>query len=560
MSSPTHTALNPDHDSLGPDAAHSSPILLSTVEGPAPNESHQDLTPTADHGTFLQATSDQAADLSPVKPSPPLPEPQASPRSSPTNSEPEQASPDSRTPSLDPQELGVELYSQLPPALQRLLSPLFVEPFPDPFSVPTSYQPRLTSAFFREAFREEYNQYVESKPRDSLPSLFDLEMMAPHQAALKEPIDPAWVTSRLRAYGLFQEDESSMKRYPEVLQAAKAVINKPRDSFPHDEDIELFKAKLETYRNANEDTLLNQVLPFFFKETRWIPACRSEAKDSTVLRNVIIQEPEEHSTTDKSQADLEALARVAALEGSEERVSVSFFRSGMIEITNRDYSRTLPFFNDDALLDKDLNNLMAKDAHLINPRPDRAYGVNPKVITWPDGFILPTNVQLLMEIVRSCFHVFLILEGKSSGGKILEARNQVCRGGAIGINTERHLRKELGMPEKTGPDLETLMFSVVVTDQTLEVWVHWAEVLAPDPKHPEKHLPRPKYHMNCVFVNALAEAGALGRIRRVLHNIMDWGVGERLEKLAPVHEAIVEYADNRSFASGKERKRQKTAR
>ncbi|KAI4088328.1 MAG: hypothetical protein L6R37_008221, partial [Teloschistes peruensis] len=179
----TRTALNPDHDSrLGPDAAegHLSSRIHppnSIVEGPAPNESHQVPTRMADEGTSLQTTSDQAANSSLPKPSPPPPEPQSSPGSSHSHSEPEEISPDRRTPSTDPQQLGVELHSQLPPALQRLVSPLFVEPYSNPSSVPTSYQPRLTSAFFREAFREEYDQYIESKPKDSLPSLLDLEMM-----------------------------------------------------------------------------------------------------------------------------------------------------------------------------------------------------------------------------------------------------------------------------------------------------------------------------------------------------------------------------------------------
>ncbi|KAL8641991.1 MAG: hypothetical protein Q9228_001258 [Teloschistes exilis] len=207
-----------------------------------------------------------------------------------------------------------------------------------------AYQPRLTSAFFREAFTEEYDQYVESKSKDSLPSLSDMEMMASNQAALKEPVDPVWVASRLRAYGLLQEDKSAVKRYPKVLQAAKAVINKPRNSFPHDQDVELFKAKLETYRNANEDTLLNQLLPFFVKETRWIPACLSGTSERTTVQHVLIEQPAEHSMRNVSVADPEELTRAAGLTESEERVSVSFFCSGMIEITNRDYSRTLPVF------------------------------------------------------------------------------------------------------------------------------------------------------------------------------------------------------------------------
>ncbi|KAI4088098.1 MAG: hypothetical protein L6R37_008240 [Teloschistes peruensis] len=159
--------------------------------------------------------------------------------------------------------------------------------------------------------------------------------------------------------------ESAINRYPEVLQAANAVVDRPRDSFPLDQDVELFRAKLERYRDANEDTLLNQILPFFIKETRWVPTCRSRASEFPVLQRVLIEQSAENSINNESVADPEKLARVADLTESEE---------------------------------------------------------------------------------------------------------------------------QLGMLEKAGPDLNTFIFSVVLTDQIFEVWIHWAEVHDPDPKHPEKPL------------------------------------------------------------------------
>lgn len=84
---------------------------------------------------------------------------------------------------------------------------------------------------------------------------------------------------------------------------------------------------MEIYRNANDDTLLCRLLPFFVKETRWVPARYSGASKPTVLQYILIEQTAEHSISNESKAELEELAHVADLIGSEERQSVPFFRS-----------------------------------------------------------------------------------------------------------------------------------------------------------------------------------------------------------------------------------------
>ncbi|KAL8659043.1 MAG: hypothetical protein Q9202_007306 [Teloschistes flavicans] len=379
-------------------------------------------------------------------------------------------------------------------------------------------------ATFRRLWKEEYNQYVKSKPKGSLPSLFDLEMMASSNVEPTEPsANPAWVRSRLQAYGLVQGDDAALKRHPEVLKAAMAVINKPRDSFPNTNDVEMFQAKLKTYENSNEDTLLLQILPFYIREARWVPASSSGPLEPAIFRYVLIEQPADSPQSNKS--DVEKVAEQASLTESEDRVSVSFFKSGMLEFANRNFSQPIPFFSDETVkLDRNVNKAMEKDAKMTCPRPDRTFGVNPMKITWPSGFTMPRELQLLMEVVRSCYYIFLIVEGKSSGGNISVARNQACRGGAISIYMERSLRVKLDIPEKPGADLTTMMFSVVITDQVVEIWIHWAEVHGPNPKDLSEPLQRPTYHMHCVFVEVLQKVGP---IRRAIHNILDWGVGER---------------------------------
>ena len=75
-------------------------------------------------------------------------------------------------------QLGVDACPRPPPLrLEDFVSPLFLEPFRDLDAVPTKYKPRYTTPFFRQAFSDQYAQYVKAKAKDALPSLFDLEMM-----------------------------------------------------------------------------------------------------------------------------------------------------------------------------------------------------------------------------------------------------------------------------------------------------------------------------------------------------------------------------------------------
>ncbi|KAL8709044.1 MAG: hypothetical protein Q9220_006168 [cf. Caloplaca sp. 1 TL-2023] len=495
-------------------------LLTSQTAGPSstkatlPIEQQDDLAhpDTGDAGDAVVQTS-QAAGPSSTKDNLSVSSLHSSPSLSPTNSPPKEVA---TTP-----DLGSVLHSQLSGHLQRLVSPLFVDPYTDPSSVPHLYQPRLTSAKFRDLFRDDYEKYVALKPKGSLPSLFDLEMASPQTADLpKAKVDPAWVRARLKFHGLHQDDEAAEKRYPEVMEAAEKIINKPRDSYPTVQEIQRFKVKLAKYRTHNEDTFLLEILPFLRKEERLVPAAAGRTEDDVWIE----------TTKDVPQSQDEAWAQKADIRAKEEQVSVTFDASGLTQIANRDFDRTILFFTNDS----DLNKALAKKAEMTNPRPDRTFGIDSELMGWPKGFVLPPDIQNVMETIRSCTHVFLILEGKAAGGDLNEAKNQACRGGAVVVHRERVLRDHMHLKDKLGADLYTFIFSIVLTDQVVQIFVHWAEV------HDAKDLNAVTYHMNLVVAGALDEKGTLGKVRKAIHNILDWGVEHRLHKqLKPVRDAII---------------------
>lgn len=399
----------------------------------------------------------------------------------------------------------------------------------------------------------------------------------PNAPEMVDPTLPAgqeWVKQRLKEYRLCQNDDKAYGRYPDLIKAVKSIITDGRrDSEPSPEECRLYKVTLETYQDSNEDTFLNEVLPFMIRTRRWVPAALPFEPEN--LQQVSPKKSGEGQSTDKVSVDDSSIGqstddanqRMANLTKGEDRVSVAFLDNSLVRITNRDLSRNLPFFGETGKLHADLNKYMMKDAAMTNPRPDKTFALHQEKskYQWPCDFTMPANIEAMLQIMRSCHHPFLVIEGKSCRGSIAEARNQACRDGAILVNADRQLRAHLNMPDVVGADLRTFVFSATLSPEVLEINVHWAEVPdnRQDPKSPDKPWRRPTYHMNNVFTKALADKdpGTLGKLRKPLHNILDWGVGKRFESLEPLYDAIVTYAEDHDPVTGAKNqghKKQKT--
>lgn len=349
---------------------------------------------------------------------------------------------------------------------------------------------------------------------------------------------------KLHDYGLHQQDREAFKRFPEVHEHALAVIKPKRDSYPSEDECEQYQASLSTYEGANEDTFLDAILPFLIKRERFVPARKPAMLFSYVEINVFPDIPEPV----QSAIDHNELARKADLKDDEKQAIVTFYKSGMMSNSNRDFQQALPFLNDHHYgntpkMDEELNKYLMKDAKITNPRPDRTYGVRSDQISVLNQIAVPSKIKSVLELIPSCWHIFLVIEGKSTGGDIMEARNQACRAGAIVVNMERQLRALLGMPDKAGADHHTFMFSVALAPNALELNVHWAEVH--DNKDPKEEKRRPTYHMNLLRSWTLNDPTGqnLPQMRHALHNIADWGIGERKKKMGSVHKAIADYKE-----------------
>ena len=108
-----------------------------------------------------------------------------------------------------------------------------------------------------------------------------------------------------------------MKRYPKFQEQLKRIINQTRLSSVDPEDIIDFESEWDEYKDKNEDTVLNELLPYFIKKKRTISIQgTNEEKDAHAV--------------------------------------FAFSKSGVVAISNREFQRTV------ARLEKKILDAMAK--------------------------------------------------------------------------------------------------------------------------------------------------------------------------------------------------------
>ena len=96
------------------------------------------------------------------------------------------------------------------------------------------------------------------------------------------------------------------------------------------------------------------------------------------------------------------------------------------------------------------------------------------------------------------------------------------------VNAGRKLRERIGEDDVVGADLRTIVFSATLGPKTMEIWVHWAEVLEAGTE----------FHMNMLASKSLADKHALPELRRSIHNILDWGCLTRMKELEDLYKRI----------------------
>jgi hypothetical protein len=179
----------------------------------------------------------------------------------------------------------------------------------------------------------------------------------------------------------------------------------------------------------------------------------------------------------------------------------------------------------DLATDTLLGSLLAKSSGIKNPKPDIVYGVSFDALT-PQQQVTANTLMDSSQISPGILYPFLIFEWKSAKGLFSEAQDQARRGGAALVNALTKLTSLAGSPggEEAGskPNATTMAFSCVITPNFAHIYVHFRQLHADG---------KPEWFMAKVSGYQTDENEDVSRLRRDIHNILDWGVLKRIKDI-----------------------------
>ena len=189
---------------------------------------------------------------------------------------------------------------------------------------------------------------------------------------------------------------------------------------------------------------------------------------------------------------------------------------------------------------------------LSDPQPDWTFGLK-QGLPDPKTRRLPSKVSSLLGVCPGMHHPFLVIETKSAEEGMGLAENQAIRDGSTIVNARRQLNyMAANIPRLpailSGPDEHSFAFSCCWNPDLAKVFVNWCQVM-PDGTE--------IFHMNRVADYLMSREEELVKLRRDLHNIIDWGVltnrqaaEEVVAKIrTKIASGTIESVDNSSTAS-----------
>ena len=340
------------------------------------------------------------------------------------------------------------------------------------------------------------------------------------------------------------------------------IVDGKRLSFMSVGSAKKFSSRLSHTADQNVDTFLYHILPTIIKESRTIKGrvpekalgsrdvvealqqlqSDTEAGNEHDWEELLDSEMQDKGNHEHEQREDEQSRANEPETGPTcvedfELVVEDFFQSGVAVMVNRELRKDfLPHQPNKP--DTELHKAMAKGNGMKNAKPNLIYGIQIDKYSIPDDVDISVLMNILLEIVPLLHWPFFIIEGKSDAGSVIEAANQACRGGASIINASQGLLREIGEPRVSGfgPDTRTFMFSATISPAVMEIWVHWAEYRG------KEHT---LFHMHKLRSHALGDHNTPGKLRKIVHNILDWGCGERFEGIKKIYDKIFDYERKR---------------
>ncbi|KAL9130172.1 MAG: hypothetical protein Q9217_001566 [Psora testacea] len=169
---------------------------------------------------------------------------------------------------------------------------------------------------------------------------------------------------------------------------------------------------------------------------------------------------------------------------------------------------------------------------LTDPKPDWTFGIRKPRFNIP-GERPSDYANALIGVAPTMIHPFFIIEHKGCEGSLEKAENQAIRDGATIVNARLMLENMLLEPGHTrprGPVENVLAFSCSWIPAFARIHVHWCEVLPNGVSI---------FHMNLVGDYCMSRYNELGKFRKDVHNILDWGLLVNKENAEAIVRKIV---------------------
>ena len=322
-------------------------------------------------------------------------------------------------------------------------------------------------------------------------------------------MDPSWLAGCFEEHGL-KCDHKALGRYPEFEKMILDIVSSDRHSKMKLKSVKRVQKKSLVLEEENEGTFLNSLLPLIVKEDRTVEL----EKDGSTS----------HSLETSGDGDMVEVLNPqrGVVYGSRD-----WFDDGVHVVTDHDFRQDLlPHRYVDELVAR----MLKKDDNMLTPRPDRCYGLLRNWIPFPEGIQLNPEIRTLIEACPGLSHSFFLIEGKSNRGSKFDAMLQARRGGASLVNAMRQLLAKIGEPHVTesGVDDRNFVFSATMSPGLMDFWVHWAELRAGIVV----------FHMNRIGSKALNDPESIPQVRKILNNIMTWGLDLKTRRLPDLHEKI----------------------
>ena len=274
----------------------------------------------------------------------------------------------------------------------------------------------------------------------------------------------------------------------EFRDTAMTIVRGDRHSAMRPESVKKFQDTRDKLRDRTEATLMERLMPILAKDSR-----TSMEVHEAVIRDF----------------DADFLDKNLDTE----------FRRGCVPI---------PDISTDTLL----GSLLAKSPGIKNPKPDIVYGVSLDALS-PQQQVTANMLKDSSQLSPGILYPFMIFEWKSAKGLFSEAQDQARRGGAALVNAVARLSSLSGSSnsEQAGrkPDPSTMAFSCVISPNLAHIYVHFRQ-LCQDGK--------PERYMAKVSGYQTDENEDVERLRRDIHNILDWGVLTRIKDIKRMFDDI----------------------